>query len=164
MANAITSFQFGVTNAVFPKFINVHPNRKQVRLVAGVDGKFDLGGTEWQYNGYYQNGTNDTDLYVHDISLTPRYNNAIDAIAGPNGTIVCRNRRGARIGLLSAQHHRQRHAERRGHCVCSARAGSGAAFAPDAGRGQLQHQRRSVQRLGGPRVHRDGSRVPQGSL
>ena len=91
VSNGITSFQYGVTNAVFPKFINVHPNRKQVRLVAGADGKFDLAGAEWSYNAYYQNGTNDTDLYVHDISLTPRYNNAIDAIAGPNGTVICRN-------------------------------------------------------------------------
>jgi outer membrane receptor protein involved in Fe transport len=89
VANNITSFQYGVTNAVFPKFINVHPNRKQVRLVAGADGKFDIAGSEWQYNAYYQNGTNDTDLYVHDISLTPRYNQAINAIAGPNGTVIC---------------------------------------------------------------------------
>jgi len=36
VTNNITSFQYGVTNAVFPRFINVHPNRKQVRLVAGV--------------------------------------------------------------------------------------------------------------------------------
>jgi iron complex outermembrane receptor protein len=90
-ANGITSFAYGVTNAVFPKFINVHPNRKQMRLVAGVDGKFEIGSSAWTYNGYYQNGVNDTDLYVHDISLTPRYNAAIDAIAGPNGTVICRS-------------------------------------------------------------------------
>jgi len=87
--NNITSFQYGVSNAIFPEFINVHPNRKQVRLVLGADGNFDSLGTEWSYNAYYQNGTNDTDLYVHDISLTPRYNQAINAITGPNGTVIC---------------------------------------------------------------------------
>jgi iron complex outermembrane receptor protein len=91
VTNGITSFAYGVTNAIFPKWINVHPNRKQQRYVLGADGKFDIGGAEWQYNAYYQNGTNDTDLYVHDISLTPRYNAAIDAIAGPNGTVICRS-------------------------------------------------------------------------
>ncbi len=89
VTNGITSFQFGTSNAGFPEFINVHPTRKQLRLVAGVDGKFDAFGGEWSYNGYYQNGTNNTDLFVKDISLTPRYNQAINAITGPNGTIVC---------------------------------------------------------------------------
>jgi iron complex outermembrane recepter protein len=90
-ANNITSFQFGTSNAEFPNFINVHPTRTQERYVAGADGKFTAWGKDWSYNGYYQHGNNQTDLFVNDISLTPRYNAAIDAVAGPNGTIVCRS-------------------------------------------------------------------------
>jgi hypothetical protein len=62
-----------------------------VRYVIGADGRFDAGGTTWSYNGYYQRGINRTDLYVNNITLTPRYNAAIDAIRLPDGSIVCRN-------------------------------------------------------------------------
>jgi len=62
-----------------------------LRLVAGTDGAFDVFGTKWSYNGYYAHGTNRTSIDVDDISLTPRYNAAIDAITGPNGTVVCRS-------------------------------------------------------------------------
>ncbi len=86
----ITSFQFGTSNATFPEFINVHPTREQQRFVLGATGNFDLGGSEWSYDTYYEYGANDTDIHVEDISLTPRYNAAIDAtLDGAN--IVCRN-------------------------------------------------------------------------
>jgi iron complex outermembrane recepter protein len=90
VANNITSFQFGTSNAEFPEFINVHPTRKQQRYVLGADGKFGAD-SKWTYDAYFQHGENQVDLFVRDISLTPRYNQAIDAIAGPNGTIVCRS-------------------------------------------------------------------------
>jgi iron complex outermembrane recepter protein len=89
--NNITSFGFGTTNGGFPNPVNVHAKREQVRLVAGFDGAADLFGTKWSYNSYYAHGTNRTSIDVRDISLTPRYNAAIDAVAGPNGTIVCRS-------------------------------------------------------------------------
>lgn len=88
--NHITSFQYGTSNAEFPAFISVHPTRKQYRFVAGADGKFDAFGTQWSYNGYVEHGINYTDILVRDISLTPRYNAAIDAVL-ENGAIVCRN-------------------------------------------------------------------------
>lgn len=91
VANNITSFQYGTSNAVFPEFINVHPTREQERFVVGADGKFGAFGTQWSYDTYYEHGKNLTDIRVHDISLTPRYNKAIDAIAGPNGTVICRD-------------------------------------------------------------------------
>lgn len=91
VTNNITSFQFGVTNAIFPEFISVHPKRTQKRFVLGATGSFELGGKEWNYDNYYQKGENETDLHVEDISLTPRYNAAIDATLDANGNIVCRN-------------------------------------------------------------------------
>ncbi|MFL6632388.1 MAG: TonB-dependent receptor plug domain-containing protein [Massilia sp.] len=90
-ANNITSFQYGTGNANLPKYISVEPTRRMARYVIGADGRFDAGGTTWSYNGYYQRGINRTDLYVNNITLSPRYNAAIDAIRLPDGSIVCRN-------------------------------------------------------------------------
>ena len=88
-ANNITSFRFGTDNAQFTKFINVHPKRRQLRFVLGTDGSFNVGGTKWSYDGYYERGVNHTDIYVKDISLNPRFNAAINATRNANGVIVC---------------------------------------------------------------------------
>lgn len=100
VTNKITSFQYGTANGEFPAAISVHPTRLQERYVVGVDGSFDARGTTWSYNGYAQHGLNNTDLYVKDISLTPRYNAAIDAIALSDGTIVCRSLAARAAGCL----------------------------------------------------------------
>jgi outer membrane receptor protein involved in Fe transport len=89
-ANGITSFQFGTANAIFPKDITVHPTREQERFVVGAMGDFEIAGKKWSYDAYYEHGANETDLRVRDISLTPRYNAAIDATLDA-GNIVCRN-------------------------------------------------------------------------
>jgi outer membrane receptor protein involved in Fe transport len=90
-ANNITSFAFGTSNASFPETIEVHAKREQLRFVLGAEGQFDLFGSDWSYNGYYATGRNDTSIDVENISLTPRYNAAIDAIRLPDGSIVCRS-------------------------------------------------------------------------
>jgi outer membrane receptor protein involved in Fe transport len=89
-ANGLSGFGFGTSNGEFPG-VEVNAIRQMLRLVAGTDGTFDIFGTKWSYNGYYAHGTNRTSIDVNDISLTPRYNAAIDAITGPNGTVVCRS-------------------------------------------------------------------------
>jgi iron complex outermembrane receptor protein len=89
--NNITSFGFGTSNGEFPDPVSVYAKRDLVRFVAGADGGGEVFGTKWSYNGYYAHGTNRTDIDVADISVTPRYNAAIDAIAGPNGTVICRS-------------------------------------------------------------------------
>jgi outer membrane receptor protein involved in Fe transport len=90
-ANNITSFKYGTANANFPDNISVQPTRDLDRIVIGADGKFDLFGTDWHYDTYAEHGTTSTDLYVHDITLTARYNAAIDAVKDVNGNIICRN-------------------------------------------------------------------------
>ena len=82
---------FGTSSGVFPETIDVVSARDQLRLVLGVDGSVDLFGKTWAYNGYVAHGTNHTRIDVNDISLTPRYNAAIDAIRLPDGSIVCRS-------------------------------------------------------------------------
>ena len=89
-ANGITSFQFGTSNGGFGP-INVNVKREQERFVLGATGARQAFGTEWTYDAYYAYGINRISLDVDNISLTPRYNAAIDAIAGPNGTVICRD-------------------------------------------------------------------------
>ncbi|WP_241127822.1 TonB-dependent receptor plug domain-containing protein [Novosphingobium terrae] len=89
-ANAgITSFSYGLSNAVLPDFINVNPVRRQIRGVVGAKGKLDVLGTNWSYDGYYEHGENITDIHVSNMTLTNRYNAAIQAVRQPDGTITC---------------------------------------------------------------------------
>jgi len=86
------AMQFGTANAEFPANINVHPTRTQRRFVVGADGKFNLFGKDWSYDGYVEHGENTTVIHVQDITLNRRYNFAYDAIKDPaTGQIVCRD-------------------------------------------------------------------------
>lgn len=85
--NGITSFKLGTDNAMLPN-IHVNTSRRQLRIVVGADGKLNLGGTNWRYDAYYERGENISDIRVRDILLSPRYNNAINAVT-VNGQIVC---------------------------------------------------------------------------
>lgn len=91
---------FGTSSGVFPETIDVVSARDQLRLVLGIDGGIDLLGTTWAYNGYVAHGTNHTRIDVNDISLTPRYNAAIDAIRLSDGSIVCRSEAARASGCL----------------------------------------------------------------
>lgn len=93
-------FAFGTSSGNFPETIDVVSARDQMRFVLGIDGGVDLFGTSWTYNGYVAHGTNHTRIDVNDISLTPRYNAAIDAIRLPDGTIGCRNAAARAAGCL----------------------------------------------------------------
>lgn len=86
-ANGITSFKYGVSNAILPN-IKVHTSRKQYRFVGGADGTLHGFGSDWHYNAYYEHGENISDIHVRNITLTPRYNQAIQAVM-LNGAIVC---------------------------------------------------------------------------
>lgn len=88
-ASGITQFQYGLSNAILPNII-VSPTRKQYRFVGGASGKLPFLGSTWTYDAYYEHGENITDIAVDNITLTPRYNAAIQAIS-LNGAIVCAN-------------------------------------------------------------------------
>ena len=90
VTNGITNFQFGTSNGGFGP-IDVNIKREQKRFVLGFTGSQNLFGTDWKYDAYYAYGMNRVRLDVDNISITPRYNAAIDAIAGPNGTVICRD-------------------------------------------------------------------------
>jgi outer membrane receptor protein involved in Fe transport len=83
----ITSFGFGSSNASFPD-PSVHTDRRQYRFIGGLKGKFDLGGTNWNYDAYYEHGITISDIRVRDIVLQNRYVAATNATT-LNGAIVC---------------------------------------------------------------------------
>ncbi|WP_375197333.1 TonB-dependent receptor plug domain-containing protein [Sphingobium sp.] len=83
----ITSFGYGTSNAALGN-TQVNTDRRQYRMVIGAKGQFDLLGTEWSYDNYYERGTNYTDIDVSNILLSNRFNQAINATT-LNGAIVC---------------------------------------------------------------------------
>jgi len=83
----ITQFGFGSSNGAFPD-PNVHTDRKQYRFVGGLKGKVGVGGTDWNYDAYYEHGITISDIRVRDIVLQNRYVAATNAIT-LNGAIVC---------------------------------------------------------------------------
>lgn len=83
----ITSFGLGSSNASFPD-PQVYTDRKQYRFVAGAKGKFEVGGSDWNYDAYYEHGITMSDIRVQDIVLQNRYAAAANAIE-LNGAIVC---------------------------------------------------------------------------
>lgn len=67
-----------------------HTERSSVRGVIGFKGAFDALGSRWQWDAYAQRTVND--LYTDaDISITARYQQAIDSVRNSNGAIVCRS-------------------------------------------------------------------------
>ncbi len=89
-ANNITSFAFGSAFAnLGPQY--VHSNRDQRRYVVGGDGSFQLFGTDWTWDSYYQHGENNTRINVANETLTPNFNAAIDAVTDASGAVVCRS-------------------------------------------------------------------------
>ncbi|MGN6207635.1 TonB-dependent receptor domain-containing protein [Asticcacaulis sp.] len=87
--NGITSFKMGTVTPFLPN-IRVNTERKQERFVVGADGKFELFGSNWNYDAYYEHGKQNSDIYVHNLLLKARFTAAIDAVE-ENGVIVCRD-------------------------------------------------------------------------
>lgn len=90
-AAGITTFRYGTANAIFPKNIDVNPNRAMKRLVAGADGSFDLGGKSWGYSAYLEHGENEIEINVDNMTLNRRYDAAIQAVRAADGSIQCAN-------------------------------------------------------------------------
>lgn len=69
------------------------PSRAKQDLFRGslaLDGFFDVGGRNWNWDVFYGFGRVVTQSTNRTL-LTDRLNQAVDAIAGPGGTVVCRN-------------------------------------------------------------------------
>ena len=92
VAQNITSFAMGSTNGDIGRG-EVENIRDLQRWAVGADGKFDILGSHWAWDAYYQQSRNvvDSALYKTAIDVAA-FNRAVDAVAGSTpGTIVCRS-------------------------------------------------------------------------
>ena len=88
----ITSFGMGSSNADIGRG-EVENIRDLQRWAIGVEGKFDLLGSGWSWDAYYQQSRNvvDSALYKTAIDVAV-FNRAVDAVVSPTtGGIVCRS-------------------------------------------------------------------------
>jgi iron complex outermembrane receptor protein len=97
-ANKITSFQLGSNDANFQGNPTITNQRDLLRYTMGVDGAFSLFGKDWTWNSYFEHANNDASVAVRNAVLLPYLNFAVDAVKGPNGSIVCRSAAATAIG------------------------------------------------------------------
>ena len=90
LTNNINTFQIGTDNGAVDDGATIRTARTMRRFVVGGDGKFGMLGTDWTWGGYFEHGEVDSKIRVHTF-LNPYFNAAVDSVAGPNGTIVCRS-------------------------------------------------------------------------
>ena len=90
IANNINQFQIGTDNGAVHDGATIRTARTQRRYVIGADGSVSLLGSDWTWNTYYEHGEVDSKIRVHTF-LNPYFFAALDSVAGPNGTIVCRS-------------------------------------------------------------------------
>lgn len=86
----ITAFGFGSQfEGLGPQ--KVHTMRNHRRYAMGLDGSFDLFGTEWSTQIYGQHGENNTRIDVRGITLLPYLYAAVDSVRDGQGNAVCRS-------------------------------------------------------------------------
>ncbi len=85
----IPSFRMGTVNGDAGN-AQFYGERELERFVFGIEGEFEGMGSDWQWEASYV--TNSTDILTQtpNNKITPRYNNAVDAVVGDDGQIVCR--------------------------------------------------------------------------
>jgi outer membrane receptor protein involved in Fe transport len=60
--------------------------------MGGLEGSFDMFGSEWNWDAYYQVGTTDSSETGYNISSKARYAQALDTVVNPaNGQPICRS-------------------------------------------------------------------------
>jgi iron complex outermembrane receptor protein len=83
------AFSLGTLNEDLGPIIST-TNRSSWRGVVGLKGDFDAFGSKWTWDAYGQKSINR--VYTDGlVSITSRYNAAIDSVRNANGAIVCRS-------------------------------------------------------------------------
>jgi iron complex outermembrane recepter protein len=85
----LDSFRIGSMNYDLPGTENL-TRRQTDRFVLGADGDFDAFNTEWTWSAYFQRGETDSRNEISGNIRRAEYANAVDAVVGPNGSIICR--------------------------------------------------------------------------
>lgn len=75
-----------------PIDIKADNGRTLRRYIAGANGNFDFGGTNWKWDAYYSKSKTQNSTRSPDNIMPARLNQAIDAVINPaTGTTVCRS-------------------------------------------------------------------------
>ncbi|MBX7199408.1 MAG: TonB-dependent receptor [Rhodospirillaceae bacterium] len=86
----VTQFAFGSANADMG-FSPVLRNRRQkLEESVGATGRLDAFGSTWNWDAYLGSGVSRQASHNTRTVFLAAYNNALDAVRGPNGSIVCR--------------------------------------------------------------------------
>ena len=85
-----TGFTLGtLTGDIGP--IEVRNTRELTRWAVGGDGRFDIAGGSWRWDAYYQRSRNEIESSAGNNVIVARFLQAVDAVRGPSGAIVCRS-------------------------------------------------------------------------
>ena len=89
VANNLTSLNVGSWNEAIGGLRFV-ADREMYRYTAGGSGDFDLFGSGWKWNAYWNKNVS---FFSQDytVPIIANYRNAIDAVMGPDGVPVCRS-------------------------------------------------------------------------
>jgi outer membrane receptor protein involved in Fe transport len=89
-AKNVAYFRVGTMAYDLP-FVTTTTSRGINRFVLGGEGDFDLVGNNWKWNAYAQFGRTKGNTQTNNARNKARFDEALDAVRGPNGTIVCRS-------------------------------------------------------------------------
>jgi iron complex outermembrane recepter protein len=90
-ALGLTNIPYGITLRDPSQGFGTIIDRWNDVYVVGAKGKFNFAKTDWTWNAYLQRGVSTQNFWVPYQPLTANFMQAIDAVRGPNGSIVCRS-------------------------------------------------------------------------
>lgn len=88
MLGTVTQFNMGHYFSDLPEN-DSYMQRRRFRVAGGFDGKFDAGGTEWSYDGYFSDAWGLIDNRVPETTSLLALSMALDSVAGPDGRPIC---------------------------------------------------------------------------
>jgi iron complex outermembrane receptor protein len=86
----LTSVPFGTMRGDIGA-MGAHADHTYFRGVGGVDGKFNAFDTDWKVSGYYEYARATLSNTATNATRLVNWNQAIDAVRAPSGSIVCRS-------------------------------------------------------------------------
>lgn len=88
LANNVTSLQMGTTNADLPAMQGDN-TRTFKRMALGVEGNFEMGGSDWAWDAYAQRSSTEALQTAPGNRINANYTKAINSVRDPSGRIVC---------------------------------------------------------------------------
>ncbi len=90
IAEGLTTLRLSSARQDFP-LSGANNKRETSRFVLGAEGIFDFAGKAWNWDGYVQRGTTQTDEHQNPTFNFANLNAAADAVFNADGDIVCRS-------------------------------------------------------------------------